>query len=77
VDVVVGVAVDVVVLGDVVDNVVVLGGVVVDSATRVVVPAGTDPVASDGVALPTVGLVQPVVTRTSPATQVLVRPDMT
>jgi hypothetical protein len=75
--VVVDVVVDVGVLGDVVGNVVVLGGVVDGSATRVVVAAGTDPVTPDDVALSTVRLVQPTVTRTSTATKLLVRPDMT
>ncbi len=65
------------VLVDVVDDVVVLGSVGVDSATSVVIAAGTDAAASDGVALPVARLVQPVVTRTSPVTQTLDRRDMT
>jgi hypothetical protein len=77
VDVDVGDVVDDAVLGDVVDNVVVLGGVVFESAVSVVLDVGSDVDAVDGVALPTVRLVQPDVTRTSPATKVLVRPDMT
>ena len=65
------------VLVDVVDDVVVLGGVEVDSATSVVIVAGTDAVASDGVALLAARLVQPVVARTSPVIQIVDRRDMT
>jgi hypothetical protein len=66
-----------VVLVDVVDDVVVLGGVGVDSATSVVIAEGTDAAASDGVAPPAARLVQPVVTRTSPVIQILDRRAMT
>ncbi|HWM20443.1 MAG TPA: hypothetical protein VNO51_12195 [Ilumatobacteraceae bacterium] len=61
--------------GDVVD-VVVFGGVVIDSATSVVVAAGTA-AASDGVALLAARLVQPVVARISPVIQIVDRRAMT